>query len=504
VPAPWLDAGEAPHYNIVGSDPMLTNPSGGDFRLLPGSPAEGYGCTTFLDRPIVAAPANALVTDYWRPGDRPGEAQNDENLFVSGAISDDSIWDADTVTVVGDLFIEEGVTLSINPDVYVQVDGHFAIEVAGRLMALGEALGPITFTSSQPNLFAIDTTTTAGAWRGLIFNRTQASNLPSELRYCHISHCKNIDSGGRGGAIYINDYDGLSLVNCTINHNVAPNGAALFCSHFAAPRVTGCLITDNYAFIGGAAVFNLNGYPKLINNTIVANFCLNGDIFHETNAIHNFISKPQLTNNIIRDNGCSYFIGGEILEGKAFYTTYNNIADGFPGEGNIDLPPLFSSGGEFPYALLDGSPCIDTGDPDTTGLTLPAADLAGNERLQNGRVDMGAFEWQSVSAVLDDASTIASSAKVALISLISNPSRGASPTTIQFTLSQSDQTRLAIYDATGREITQLADRFIYSGDYQMQWDGSDSHGVAVAAGVYYFSLSQPGETAVTGKVIRIR
>lgn len=489
---------------------MLTDPADGDFRPLPESPAIGYGCQTFLREAGTTAlpalpPSPAQSTSRPLPIAPPDDAcPGTRNLTVSGPITEDTLWDADTVTVVGDLFVEDGVTLSISPGLLVRVDGYFAINIAGRLLALGEPTLPIVFTSSQPDLFAIDSTTTTGAWRGLRFDNTPASNSPSKLAYARISHCKNATSGGRGGAIYISNYDGLELVNCILNHNVAANGAALFCSHFAAPRITDCLITDNYAFIGGAAVFNLNAYPKLANNTIVANFVLNPDIFHETNAIHNFIAKPQLTNNIIRDNGCSYFIGGEILEGKAYYITYNNITDGFAGVGNIDLPPLFSGGGEFPYGLSEFSPCLDAGRPDSTGLSLPEWDLAGNNRLQNDRVDIGAFEWQPISAVDTETLYPILERGSGEITIVPNPGRTFDTISFRLNLNQSGVTQLVIHDINGREVTRLIDGFAGAGSFEVTWNGSNQRGQTMPAGVYYYRLHQSDRFARSGKVIRIR
>jgi len=46
--------------------------------------------------------------------------------------------------------------------------------------------------------------------------------------------------------------------------------------------------------------------------------------------------------------------------------TYSDIKGGFPGTGNINKNPKFCMEGYYSYHLLEGSPCIDAGDPDET------------------------------------------------------------------------------------------------------------------------------------------
>ncbi len=48
------------------------------------------------------------------------------------------------------------------------------------------------------------------------------------------------------------------------------------------------------------------------------------------------------------------------------------------------------------WSLMDSSPCVNTGAPDTTGLNLPQTDIMGNPRIYGIRVDMGAIENQMV------------------------------------------------------------------------------------------------------------
>ncbi len=59
------------------------------------------------------------------------------------------------------------------------------------------------------------------------------------------------------------------------------------------------------------------------------------------------------------------------------------------GTGNFSEDPLFVDAENGNYRLAGGSPCIDAGD---NTWTSGGSDLAGNGRVQNGTVDIGAFE----------------------------------------------------------------------------------------------------------------
>jgi PKD domain len=71
---------------------------------------------------------------------------------------------------------------------------------------------------------------------------------------------------------------------------------------------------------------------------------------------------------------------------------FSNFSSVVPGTGNIAGDPGFldAAGGDF--RLPFSSPLVDAGDPGP--LLGPATDLAGAARLVNGRVDIGAFEYQ--------------------------------------------------------------------------------------------------------------
>jgi hypothetical protein len=69
------------------------------------------------------------------------------------------------------------------------------------------------------------------------------------------------------------------------------------------------------------------------------------------------------------------------LAGGGFTVTYSDVSGGYSGEGNIGSDPLFSDAVNGNFHLQAGSPCIDTGDPNSP----PDPDST--------RADMGAFPY---------------------------------------------------------------------------------------------------------------
>jgi len=73
-------------------------------------------------------------------------------------------------------------------------------------------------------------------------------------------------------------------------------------------------------------------------------------------------------------------------------------------EGQINSS-LSQKNNEY-YKLSALSPCINAGTPDTTGLFLPSKDIAGNQRIWDGIIDMGCFEYRTPSSSDDDITPI--------------------------------------------------------------------------------------------------
>jgi hypothetical protein len=231
----------------------------------------------------------------------------------------------------------------------------------------------------------------------------------------------------QGGGIYLSHSNPV-LGNISISGFRASMGGGLY-AEYSAPvisnlRITGCaadyggailsmqsdlvirnaLITGNSAVMTGGAmehfgstidiacatfVKNRTGYTKEPINLDYSQLTLSGCILRDDSVpeiIFMYQNSPStLTvrySDIRGDSSCVTNPG---------YGTVNWL------EGNISSDPLFADSlSPFPYSLGKESPCRDAAMPDTTGISLPAADLAGGPRIWNGRLDMGAYEWNNI------------------------------------------------------------------------------------------------------------
>ncbi|MCH7939430.1 MAG: right-handed parallel beta-helix repeat-containing protein, partial [Candidatus Marinimicrobia bacterium] len=182
-----------------------------------------------------------------------------------------------------------------------------------------------------------------------------------------------------GGGYLEDDFFGVNsstFIDCTFLWNRAPSpaggGGAVITQN---SHLTNCLFAFN-----SIDAINLTNGPTLTNCTIVRN--LGDGIVLSSGA------NPTIVNSIIHGNfGLSYRgLGGILFENSNVEGGWGGI-----GIGNIDQDPKFVNPWAEDFRLAIGSPAINAGG----NVWIPPGilyDLNGTPRIQDGIVDMGAYE----------------------------------------------------------------------------------------------------------------
>ncbi|MBU36226.1 MAG: hypothetical protein CMG29_03355 [Candidatus Marinimicrobia bacterium] len=227
---------------------------------------------------------------------------------------------------------------------------------------------------------------------------------------------------GQGGAFYLSNIS--TSANCRIwnnnfNGNSAPNGGAIYFST-SSPDVTENLFTNNSASTNASTLYIYNYYGPTISNCTIANntgpeavYCygFNGTV------------EPVFVNTIVRDDSSAFAFDDTSQANPTI--SYCNLEGGFPitgtvGGGNIDADPLFCNPDSGDYTLAENSPCVGTGEdganmgtygvgcgpynftPTEFSLTEPSNNTA--IMIDASNVDNGSitFSWDESSDANDD------------------------------------------------------------------------------------------------------
>ncbi|MGC9367870.1 MAG: C25 family cysteine peptidase, partial [bacterium] len=69
------------------------------------------------------------------------------------------------------------------------------------------------------------------------------------------------------------------------------------------------------------------------------------------------------------------------------------------------------------------------------------------------------------------------------------PNPIASKAIIAYSVGAEGPVSLKVYDLTGREVTTLINQIQGPGNYRVEWDGRDSHGIMVSSGTYFYRMT---------------
>jgi hypothetical protein len=207
-----------------------------------------------------------------------------------------------------------------------------------------------------------------------------------------------------GGSVACGGSPSPTFTNCNISDNWAGwYGGGIACGGSSSATFTNCNISGNSAHnvARGGGVSCYNSSPTFTNCAITSNTA-RGTYGGYGGGVYCSSSNPTFRNSIIWGN--TAYIGNQIYVDTdcsvtLSYSCYANGATDVAGPGtvtptnSITSNPLFVDAGNGNYHLQGTSPCIDIGNNSyvPAGVTT---DLDGNPRIQNGTVDLGAYEYQ--------------------------------------------------------------------------------------------------------------
>ncbi len=305
-----------------------------------------------------------------------------EVLVQPGAVLGEWTAASSPYVIQGDIWIDAGESLVVEPDVVVSFETGAGLEIRGTLTAVGEEGRPIRFTSAAG-------VPAPGDWTGIVFRSAPGG---SELAHCIVEYatkgitCDNSDILLVNSAVQHNDTMGISIVakaegcdsesseptlrGCTFSYNGsygvsysgggdAIDGCSLPKHGIAGGTLTDCDIHHNG---GGVSVFAYNGFsqtggaspPLIMDNDIHDN---TGDGIHFGGDDS---TEATVYDNRITDNG-----GAGIHCDKSSYgpsISYNRIARNGAqgvyvnnGRTDIDVNEIVENAGHGVEAVAIGS-----------------------------------------------------------------------------------------------------------------------------------------------------
>ncbi len=312
-----------------------------------------------------------------------------------------------------------------------------------------------------------------------------------------------------GGGVFNNGQLGGNanpyLINCVLTSNTALEGGGAM-DNFglggtANPTLVNCVIYLNSALLRGGAMYcwggnNGKANPLIVNCTVIGNSAQDGGGFicdnQNSSTGNSGTATPTFKNCIVRSNTASK-VGPQffILGTASCAATYTNIdLTGQTGvhilsgatTGNISDDPKFvmsTTGpgndgrwytGDDGLVLRTGSACIDKGD--NTG--APEKDILQKPRINNAKVDMGAYEYYSEAGIHE-------TTKISTVTVYPNPSNG-----LVYLKDVSVGATIRIVNSLGQEIVNT------------EYNGSSLDIENLSEGTYYLTVLEKNATVKGG------
>ena len=409
---------------------------------------QGQAVVTNIFPVSIQADANGIIyVSEDGAGDGSSWANATNKLQFASALSSGGgtkVW-VKTGTYYGDTSDSEGAfSISANNRVYGGFEGNEAPDYDLSLRDFEKNPTILDGQGARRVLLQDQAFTSASMpiWDGFVIqNGAIGSGAGAYLNnHVTLNNCSiiNNEASMYGGGVYINSTGGtahVTLHNCVIADNIASMGGGV-CDRVGA-NYTNCRINNNIASTKGGGIYLYNNTEPTLKNCIINNntaqsaggmyargqftayncdFVMNlatesiGGIYHENshNKYYNCIVWGNMANGLPNQ-----FAGLSDFEYSAVCGIVNGSDNyNIPNENNGSEPGVFvrfnhpaqGAGAEYHnnnWSIHPRSICLNAGKPNTTG--LGNTDIAGNTRIQKGRVDIGAYESCASLTQIEDA-----------------------------------------------------------------------------------------------------
>lgn len=245
------------------------------------------------------------------------------------------------------------------------------------------------------------------------------------IRNCTFS--ENTASGGLGGGGLFNTGTSTQIINCLFIKNISGQSGGGIYQQLGAAVINNCQFLENSTSQNGGGLFTINSPTQVVNSIFWKNRSTvsnNGG----GGAFNNNFAQP---GNVPSFTGCSFW-GNEASWGGALrsdggsakirncilYGGVSGVNSGGTGpvvfdysysmiqglsggsNGNLNAPAdanlVFTDAMNGDLRLLPSSPAVNSGNNSDVPPGI-SADLADNQRIAGGAVDMGAYEFGSAA-----------------------------------------------------------------------------------------------------------
>jgi len=253
-------------------------------------------------------------------------------------------------------------------------------------------------------------------------------------------------TNSNGGGVYI-AYSSPTITNCKINKNTAGGyGGGIYIEYDSKPYITNSIIINNNAYRAGGGIVNYSSSPTITNCTIAATISSIG--------IFNLYGSLKINNSIVwggvgryPDDNSEPEIKNSLGHGRGFYTSIDN--DNINASGIKDTD-IFNNPSNDNYTLKAGSVAVNKGNnalyTNASGSLTTDTDLAGNPRVYQSIIDIGAYELGSLTtlSVGEDA------VQLKAVELYPNPAVNS----IRLDIGMVDTAAIQIFDINGKLVIE--------------------------------------------------